>query len=252
VSSTGSGPRYAAPGEWARDVVPTVSTARPALSPVSRSATAVRAGPLRRVIRFMAVVLAVLVAYLAVTAVQVWLTGRRYEPHRAGAIVVMGAAQYDGVPSPDLAARLDQAEILWRQHDATDIMVTGYKEAGDQFTEAQASDRYLIAAGIPARDIFESGGSDSWENLAQATPTLKARGDTTVLIVTDPFHEARSLAIATDVGLIPYPTPAQHSPITGASTIPYYAKETIGVAVGRIIGFDRLDSLHTSFDSIGE
>jgi uncharacterized SAM-binding protein YcdF (DUF218 family) len=200
----------------------------------------------------MAVVLAVLVAYLAVTAVQVWLTGRRYEPHQAGAIVVMGAAQYDGVPSPDLAARLDQAEILWRQHDATDIMVTGYKEAGDQFTEAQASDRYLIAAGIPARDIFESGGSDSWENLAQSAPTLKARGDTTVLIVTDPFHEARSLAIATDVGLIPYPTPAQHSPITGASTIPYYAKETIGVAVGRIIGFDRLDSLHTSFDSIGE
>jgi len=78
-----------------------------------------------------------------------------------------------------------------------------------------------------------------------------ARGDTTVLIVTDPFHEARSLAIATDVGLHPYPTPAQHSPITGASTIPYYAKETIGVAVGRIIGFDRLDSLHRSLGSIG-
>ena len=53
--------------------------------------------------------LAVVVAYLAVTAVQVWLTGRRYEPRPAGAIVVMGAAQYNGVPSPDLAARLDQA-----------------------------------------------------------------------------------------------------------------------------------------------
>ncbi len=239
------------PGEGSGDPVATVDTSRPPLTGVSRSPATSRAHPLRVVLRVLAVVVAVLVAYLVVTALQVWLTGRRYEPHHAGAIVVMGAAQYDGVPSPDLAARLDQAEILWRQHYATVIMVTGYKEAGDQFTEAQASARYLIAAGIPGRDIFESGGSDSWENLATAAPTLKAKGDTTVLVVTDPFHEARSLAIATDVGLHPYPTPAQHSPITGASTIPYYAKETVGVAVGRIIGFDRLDSLHRSIDLVG-
>jgi uncharacterized SAM-binding protein YcdF (DUF218 family) len=194
--------------------------------------------------------LAVVVVYLLVTAVQVWLTSRRYEPRLAGAIVVMGAAQYNGVPSPDLAARLNQAAILWKGRYATDVMVTGFKERGDRYTEAQASARYLIADGIPGRDIFESGGSDSWENLAQAAPVLLARGDRTVLIVSDPFHEARSMAIATDVGLHPYPTPAQHSPITGLSTIPYFAKETVGVAVGRIIGFDRLSSLHTSFGSV--
>jgi uncharacterized SAM-binding protein YcdF (DUF218 family) len=194
-------------------------------------------------------VVVLIVAYLVVTAVQVWLTGRRYEPRLAGAIVVMGAAQYDGVPSPDLAARLNQALILWRHGYAVDIMVTGYKEPGDRYTEAQASARYLLTAGIPGQDILESGGSDSWENLAQAAPVLRARGDSTVLIVSDPFHEARSLSIATDVGLHPYPTPAQHSPITGFSTVPYYAKETVGVAVGRIIGFDRLDSLH-SFGSV--
>jgi uncharacterized SAM-binding protein YcdF (DUF218 family) len=192
---------------------------------------------------------AVVAAYLAVTAVQVWVTGRRYEPRSAGAIVVMGAAQYNGVPSPDLKARLDQADLLWKQRYATDVMVTGYKEPDDHFTEAQASARYLMSAGIPGRDILRSGGSDSWENLAQAAPVLRARGDSTVLIVSDPFHEARSLSIATDVGLHPYPTPAQHSPITGFSTVPYYAKETVGVAVGRIIGFDRLDSLH-SFGSV--
>ena len=196
-------------------------------------------------LRFAGIVVALVLAYLLVTAVQVWLTGRRYEPRAAGAIVVMGAAQYNGVPSPDLAARLNQAVILWRDRYATDIMVTGYKEIGDRYTEAQASARYLVAAGVPARDIFESGGSDSWENLAEAAPVLLARGDGTVLIVSDPFHEARCLSIATDVGLHPYPTPAQHSPITGFSTVPYYAKETFGVAVGRIIGFDRLDSLHT-------
>ncbi len=163
----------------------------------------------------------------------------------------MGAAQYNGVPSPDLAARLRQAVVLWRGRYASAVMVTGSKEPGDRYTEAEASARYLMAQGIPASDILESGGSDSWENLALAAPVLLARGDSTVLIVTDPFHEARSLAIATDVGLHPYPTPAQHSPITGASTIPYYAKETVGMAVGRIIGFDRLSSLHTSFGSSG-
>ncbi len=212
-----------------------------------RSTSAKRMGPLRLVLRIVAVVVALIVGYMAVTAVQVWSTGRRYEPHRAGAIVVMGAAQYNGVPSPDLAARLDQAVVLWRGHYATYVMVTGSKERGDRYTEAQASARYLMAAGIPGKDIFESGGSDSWENLALAAPVLRTRGDGTVLIVSDPFHEARSLSIATDVGLHPYPTPALHSPITGWSTVPYYAKETLGVAVGRIIGFDRLSSLHTSF-----
>ncbi len=212
---------------------------------MSRSATATRASPFRRFLRFAGIVVALLVAYLLVTAGQVWLTGRRYEPRAAGAIVVMGAAQYNGVPSPDLAARLNQAVILWRDRYATDVMVTGYKEPGDRYTEAEASARYLVAAGVPDRDIFKSGGSDSWENLAESAPVLLARGDGTVLIVSDPFHEARCLSIATDVGLHPYPTPAQHSPITGFSTVPYYAKETVGVAVGRIIGFDRLDSLHT-------
>jgi len=200
---------------------------------------------LRFVFRVVLLVVTVLVIYLLVTAVQVWLTGRRYEPRPAGAIVVMGAAQYDGVPSPDLASRLDEAEILWRQHYATDIMVTGSKQPGDQYTEAQASARYLMDAGIPGRDIFESGGSDSWENLSQAAPVLLAHGDGTVLIVTDPFHEARSLAIASSVGLTPYPTPTRTSPITGVATIPYYAKETVGVALGRIIGYDHLSQLHT-------
>jgi uncharacterized SAM-binding protein YcdF (DUF218 family) len=193
-----------------------------------------------RLVTLLAVAVAV---YLAVTAVQVWKTGQRYEPRAAGAIVVMGAAQYDGVPSPDLRARLDQAALLWRQHYASSLMVTGSKEPGDLYTEAQASARYLVSVGIPASDILQAGGRNSWDNLAEAAPTLLARGEGTVLVVTDKFHEARSLAIASSVGLTPYPTPAQHSPIHGFAAVPYYAKETAGVAVGRIIGFDNLDHL---------
>ena len=65
-------------------------------------------------------------------------------------------------------------------------------------------------------------------------------------IATDPFHEARCLAIASSLGLTPFPTPTRTSPIKGFSTIPYYAKETVGVALGRIIGFDHLSALHSS------
>jgi uncharacterized SAM-binding protein YcdF (DUF218 family) len=205
---------------------------------------------LRFFLRAIALVVIVVLVYLMVTGVQVWLTSRRYQPHHAGAIVVMGAAQYNGVPSPDLKARLDEAGLLWHQGYATTVMVTGSKEKGDLFTEAQASARYLVADGIPAHDILEAGGSDSWDNLSLAAPVLLARGDGTVLIVTDPFHEARSLATASSVGLTPSPTPTRTSPITGASSIPFFAKETVGVALGRIIGFDHLSAVHSSLGSI--
>ncbi len=200
----------------------------------------------RFVLRVVLVVVTLVLVYLAVTAVQVWLTGRRYEPRPAGAIVVMGAAQYNGVPSPDLASRLDEAELLWRQRYAPAIMVTGSREPGDRFTEAEASANYLLRAGIPGRDIYESGGNDSWQNLSTAAPAVRARGNGSALIVTDPFHEARSLAIASSVGLTPFPTPTRTSPITGFSTVPYYAKETLGVALGRLIGFEHLSALHSS------
>ena len=114
---------------------------------------------LRFILRVVTLLVLAVVVYLLVTMVQVWLVSRRDEPRPAGAIVVMGAAQYNGVPSPDLAARLDEAELLWRQHYATDIMVTGSKQPGDVYTESEASARYLIAAGIPGRDIFEAGGA---------------------------------------------------------------------------------------------
>jgi len=200
-------------------------------------------GPLKLVLKILVVVVAAVVVYFAVTLVQVWLTSRQYDPQPAQAIVVLGAAQYNGVPSPDLQARLDEALLLYRKGDAKLIAVTGNKEPGDQFTEAETGARYLESKGVPATDIVEAGGDDSWANLSDVAPELKARGATTVLMVTDPFHEDRSMAIATDVGLTPHPTPTQTSPIKGWSTVPYFLKEAVGVSVGRIIGYDHLHAL---------
>src|ERR1700722_14112668 len=93
--------------------------------------------------------------YLIVTGVQVWLTSRESVPRPASAIVVMGAAQYDGVPSPDLRARLDEALLLYRDHLAPLIVATGYKETGDQYTEAEAGAGFLEQHGVPASAIAE-------------------------------------------------------------------------------------------------
>lgn len=193
--------------------------------------------------RLLFLVVLAAVVYLAVTAVQVWLTSRERDPRHASAALVMGAAQYDGVPSPDLRARLNEALSLWRRGYTHLIVVTGGKEPGDAYTEAQSGARYLQRAGVPAKDIVEADGRDSWANWADAAPKLRARHVATVLVVTDPFHEDRSMAIASELGFHPYPTPTTHSPIQGWSTLPYFAKETAGVALGRIIGFQYLDSL---------
>ncbi len=200
--------------------------------------------PLRWALKIALLLFVAIVVYYAVTLVQVWLTSRQYAPVKAQAIVVMGAAAYDAAPSPDLQARLDQAFILWKDTYARLIVCTGSRESGDQYTESEVGEMYLHnTKGVPTSDIVEVGGSDSWTNLALAAAELRPRGDTDVLIVTDPFHEARSMAIATDVGLTPHPTPTQTSPIHGTAVIPYFLSTAAAVALGRIIGYKPLHGL---------
>jgi uncharacterized SAM-binding protein YcdF (DUF218 family) len=198
---------------------------------------------IRWVLQRLVLLALVLGGYFAFTGVQVWLTSRHHDAQPVQALVVMGAAQYDGVPSPDLVARLQEADSLWKRHLASTIVVTGSKETGDQYTEAQASATWLEQQGVPAAGIVEVGGDDSWTNLSLAAAALHQRGLTKVLIVTDGFHEDRSLAIASNVGLQAWPSPTTNSPIKGWATFPYYAKETVGVALGRIIGYSRLHRL---------
>ena len=200
--------------------------------------------PLRWALRIVLLVVAVIVVYFGVTLVQVWLTSRQYDPHPAGAILVMGAAQYDCVPTLDLQARLDEALKLYREGYSHLIVVTGNKQPGDKCTEAESGAMYLERMGVPKADIVEAGGDDSYENIADALPKLEAHKVKVVLVTTDPFHEDRSMAIASDLSLSPSPTPTQSSPITGWSTVPYFVKEAVGVGLGRIIGYNHLEWLH--------
>jgi len=198
---------------------------------------------MRWVLQRMALLVLLFGGYLVVTGVQVYLTSRHHDARPAQAIVVMGAAQYNGVPSPDLVARLQDASGLWHRQLAGTVVVTGSRKPADKYTEAQASEVWLVAHGVPSAHIVEVGGDDSWTNLSLAATALQQRGLTKILIVTDGFHEDRCLAIASNLGLQAWPVPASHSPIRGWAAIPYYAKETLGVGLGRVVGYSRLHRL---------
>ena len=200
--------------------------------------------PLKLALKIAGVVVAVIVLYFLITLVQVWLTSRDYDPHPAGAILVMGAAQYNGVPSPDLRARLDEALSLYRNGYARLIVVTGSKEPSDTYTEAEAGARYLESKGVRASDIVRAGGDNTYENMEDAADKLSARKTRVVLVTTDPFHEDRSMAIASDMDLDPSPTPTMTSPIAGWLQVPFFLKEAVGVGLGRIIGYNHLEWLH--------
>lgn len=178
--------------------------------------------------------------YLTVTFAQVYLAARRDEARPAQAIVVFGTAQYDGEPSPVLAARLDHAIQLYERHLAPVVVVTGGNQPGDRFTEAAASANYLLARGIPDEDVLrEVSGTSSWQSLAAVSAFLEDRDIKDVLLVSDPFHSLRISAMAHELGLTAHASPTRTSPISGVTEMRYMARETVAVAFGRIIGFRR-------------
>lgn len=201
--------------------------------------------PRRRwVVRVVAAVVALGFAYFAINLIQVWTVGNSDQKRSVDAIVVMGAAQYNGRPSPQLQARLDHVVELWNQGVAPLVVVTGGNQPGDQFTEAGTSAEYLAKHGVTADAILqENRGRDSWDSLHAVAAILRERGATRVLLVSDPFHSLRIRLIAQQLGLTAYVSPTRTSPVKGAIAFGKEIKEAAGVAVGRIIGFDRLLSI---------
>ena len=188
--------------------------------------------------------------YLIVTFVQVLQAAGRDQARPVQAIVVLGAAQYNGRPSPVLRARLDHAAALYGRGLAAEVVVTGGKQVGDRSTEASVSADYLARHGVPQESILrEVKGRSSWQQLAAAAVFLKRRGITRVLLVSDGFHSARIAGIAHELGLTGYTSPATASPIRGIGRLPYLGKETLAVAAGRLIGYRREAGISTAAES---
>jgi uncharacterized SAM-binding protein YcdF (DUF218 family) len=182
--------------------------------------------------------------YVCLNIVQVWSVGRSSGTREVDAIVVMGVAQYDGRPSPQLQARLDHVLTLWKSGVAKLVVTTGGNQPGDRFTEARASADYLVAGGIPEAAIsMEDIGSTTLQSLQGVAEILRSRGLSSVEIVTDPYHALRSRLIAQDLGLTAYVSPTEHSAVTGGAEKRRMVNEGLGLSLAHVIGFRALDQL---------
>ena len=151
----------------------------------------------------------------------------------------MGAAQYNGTPSPVFKGRLDRAFDLWKEGRVPLIVVTGGAAEGDRFTEAYSGLTYLKKKGVPDDDmIVIDDGSSTWESMAASVRVLRKQGITKVQLVSDPYHSFRLEAIADEVGL-----DGEVSPTSADSTSGELLRESMLVAGGRIIGYRRLVNL---------
>lgn len=170
--------------------------------------------------RVLVGLLVLVLAYFAVTTTLVARWMGKDERPRVDAIVVLGAAQYDGRPSAIYEARLEHAVDLWRQDVAPLMVFTGGKEPGDRFTEGGSGARWAVARGVPASAVLtEERSRTTYQNLAGARRLLERRdpgGRHRIVVVSDPFHMFRAVRQAADLGMDAYPSPTRTSPLSAS------------------------------------
>jgi len=190
------------------------------------------------VARLIIIGVAIGVVYVGFTFIQVLVASGRDQRETVDAIVVLGAAQYDGAPSPVLAGRLDHAYELWLDGVAPLVVTTGSNQEGDRFTEGFAGFEYLRFEGIPEDELLViTDGSSTWEQLAATARQLRARDLDSVVMVSDPYHTLRLTQIASEVGLS-----ATVSSTEGSASLRQLVRETAAVSLGRILGYRRVDN----------
>lgn len=204
---------------------------RPTGAPVRRK------GGVRRAIAVLALGLLAVAIVAPGLALGRVLQAAAYDDTRpTDAIVVLGAAQFWGRPSPVLEARLDHAKALFAADVAPRIITVGGKQPRDITTEAQAGKDWLVEAGVPRKGISAvPTGSDTVTSLTAVAALMAERGWTSATIVTDPAHVARSLAIAGALGIEAHGSPTSAG--DGSSlTLDYVVRETGGLLWFWLVG----------------
>lgn len=170
-----------------------------------------------------------LVVLPLIAATTVVVAARTDDRTPTDAIVVLGAAQFWGDPSPVLENRLQHASDLYAEDVAPRIITVGGKQPRDITTEAQAGRDWLVDAGVPRASVTPvPTGSDTLSSLTAVAEKMAAKGWTSATIVTDPAHEARSLAMARALGIDAHGSPTESG--AGSSlTFDYLVRETAGL-----------------------
>jgi uncharacterized SAM-binding protein YcdF (DUF218 family) len=182
--------------------------------------------------RLLAGATIVILAAWLTSAVAVLVWGSRDRAQESDAIVVLGAAQYVGRPSPVLRARLDHALNLWRRGLAPVMIFTGGTGAGDTTSEAAVSRVYALKHGVPDTAILtENEGKTTRQSLAAVSAIMHARQMRTAILVSDPFHMLRLRILSTHYGVNAYTSPTQTSPISAnkGQALGYVLSESIKV-----------------------
>jgi uncharacterized SAM-binding protein YcdF (DUF218 family) len=188
---------------------------------------------------FLAIVL--VCGIVAATGLAVWQSAHRDEASeldRVDLIAVLGAAQYDGDPSPVFEGRLEHAALLFDKGFAPMIVVLGSGQPGDVTTEAAAGRSFLISRGVPEASVFsEPTGNTTLQSLQGAARFMRDRGLSTVFLVSDPWHNLRIRRMARDLGLEAYVSATFHSAARSQWTrMEGYARETFAYLYYRVAG----------------
>jgi uncharacterized SAM-binding protein YcdF (DUF218 family) len=169
----------------------------------------------RSLFRVTTLAIALLLAGWVISMILVERAGRRDDAQAADAIVVLGAAQYVGRPSPVLRARVDHAVSLWKRGLAPTLILTGGTGVGDTTSEAAVARKYAMSKGVPDHAIvIERHGRTTSESMQAVARIMDDREKNAVILVSDPFHMLRLSILARRYGLVPYTSPTRTSPIT--------------------------------------
>ena len=195
----------------------------------------------RRLRLALLILLALVLAPIVGSAVAVWRAAHTDEASavaRADAILVLGAAQYGGDPSPVFRGRLDHSALLYERDFADRIIVMGAGQEGDATTEAQAGTDYLIGRGIPGEDVTPSPRGRTTKESIEAAATLMRDADLdSAFLVSDPWHNLRVRRMARDFGIEGYVSATWHSAAESQYTrLQGYARETFAYLYYRVFG----------------
>jgi len=173
------------------------------------------------------------------TALAIWWTARQDSRPSSDAIVVLGSAQYNGVPSSIFEARLEHAKSLYAAGVAPVIVTVGGKETGDRFTEAEAGRDYLANAGVPRKSLLAvPTGVDTLESMRAVASAFDQRGWHSAVLVTDPWHAMRAQRMAADSGMVATSSPTRQGPAvqTRTTQFRYILRETAAYLLYRATG----------------
>jgi vancomycin permeability regulator SanA len=192
--------------------------------------------------RTLFVILAIVIATPLTVGWRVWYTARQDNRPHSDAIIVLGAAQYNGVPSPYLKYRLEHALELYNEKVAPVIVTVGGNQPGDNFTEAGTGKTWLKGQGVPADKIVALPvGRDTLQSMIAVGKEYKVQHWKSGVVVTDPWHSLRSTKMASDNGIRAVASPTRSGPSVGTRETQFQSivRETGGYLYYVLLGRSR-------------